>query len=64
MSQNMAQGVKDQMAGFRQDMREMHGGIAEMAGQVRTDLHDLSTDLKTGGNIFRKESKPTKSPRR
>ena len=55
--QNMAQGVKEQLAGFRQNMRDMHDGIAEMASQVRTELQDLSTDLHTGGDIFRKGSK-------
>ena len=35
----------------------MHNGIAEMAAQVRTELKDLSSDLHTGGKIFRKESK-------
>ena len=58
--QNMVHGVKEQLAGFRQNMRDMHDGIAEMASQVRTELQDLSTDLRTGGNIFRKESKPKK----
>ena len=56
--QNMAQGVKDQLAGFRQNMRDMHDEIAEMAGQVRTELQEMSTDLHTGGNIFRKGSSP------
>jgi hypothetical protein len=58
--QNMAHTVKEQLAGFRHDLSNMHNGIAEMASQVRTELHDLSTDLKTGGMIFRKESKPKK----
>jgi hypothetical protein len=56
--QNMVQGVKDQLAGFRQDMRDMHDHLAEMAGQVRTNLRDMSTDLHTGGDIFRKGSSP------
>jgi signal transduction histidine kinase len=59
--QNIAQGVKDQLAGFRQNMRDMHDGIAEMAGEVQTELQNLSTDLRTGGNIFRKESNPKMS---
>jgi len=59
--QDMVDGVKEQLAGFRQNMRDMHDGIAEMAGQVRTELHDLSTDLRTGGSIFRKESNPKMS---
>jgi len=59
--QNMAQGVKDQMAGFRQNMRDMHDGIAEAASQVRTGLREMSTDLHTGGNIFRKGSSPKAS---
>ena len=56
--QNLAQGVKDQLAGFRQNMREMHDEIAETASQVRTELREMSTDLHTGGNIFRKGSSP------
>lgn len=59
--QDMADGVKEQLAGFRQNMRDMHDGIAEMASQVRTNLSDLSTDLHTGGGIFRKESNPKMS---
>jgi gamma-glutamyl:cysteine ligase YbdK (ATP-grasp superfamily) len=55
---NMAQGVKEQLAEFRQNMRDMHDKIAEMASQVRTGLREMSTDLHTGGNIFRKESSP------
>ena len=56
--QNMANGVKEQLAGFRQNMRDMHDDIAEKASQVRTGLREMSTDLRTGGNIFRKESSP------
>ena len=59
--QNMVQGVKDQLAGFRQNMRDMHDGIAEAASQVRTGLREMSTDLHTGGNIFRKGSSPKAS---
>ena len=54
--QNMVQGVKQQLAGFRQDLNKMHDGVADLAGQVRASLSDLSTDLHTGGKIFRKES--------
>ena len=57
----MVHGVKEQLAGFRENMRDMHDGIAEMADQVRTELHDFSTDLRTGGSIFRKESSPKMS---
>ena len=59
--QNIAEGVKDQLAGFRQNMRDVHDGISEMACQVRSELQDLSTDLRTGGGIFRKESNPKMS---
>jgi hypothetical protein len=59
--QNMVNGVKEQLTGFRHDMERMHDGIAEMANQVRADLKDMSTDLSTGGKIFRKESKPKKT---
>ena len=52
--------LREQLAGFRHDLSNMHNGIAEMASQVRSELHDLSTDLKTGGMIFRKQSKPKK----
>ena len=51
--QNMANGVKEQLAGFRQNMRDMHDELAEKASQVRTGLREMSTDLRTGGNIFR-----------
>jgi hypothetical protein len=61
--QDIAQGVKDQLAGFRQNMRDMHEGLAEMADQVRNELQELSTDLHTGGDIFRKSSSP-KMPRK
>ena len=33
-----------------------------MAGQVRTELKEMSTDLHTGGEIFRKGSKPRRKP--
>ena len=59
--QNMVHGVKEQLAGFRQNMRDMHDGIAEAASQVRTGLREMSTDLHTGGNIFRKGSSPKAS---
>jgi uncharacterized phage infection (PIP) family protein YhgE len=52
--QNMAQGVKEQLAGFRQHMHEVHDEMAEMAGRVRAGLKDLSTDLHGGGDVFRK----------
>jgi hypothetical protein len=39
----------------------VHDGIAEMACQVHTELQDLSTDLRAGGSIFRKESNPRMS---
>ncbi len=58
---NMAQGVQDQLAGFRQNMRNVHDEIAEMASQVRTELREMSTDLHTGGNVFRKGSSPKAS---
>ena len=51
-------GRQGQLAGFRQNMRNMHDEIAEMAGQVRTELKEMSTDLHTGGDIFRKGSSP------
>jgi Asp-tRNA(Asn)/Glu-tRNA(Gln) amidotransferase C subunit len=55
---NMVRGVKDQLAGFRQNMQDMHDGIAEKADQVRTELREMSTDLHAGGAIFRKGSSP------
>jgi len=58
--QNLAHGVQQQLAGFRQDMQNVHHEVAEMAGRVRTELKDLSTDLHTGGNVFRKGAKPKK----
>ncbi len=59
--QNMAQGVKEQLAGFRQHMHEMHDEIAEMAGRVRADLKELSTNLRGGGDVFRKGLSPKKA---
>jgi uncharacterized membrane-anchored protein YhcB (DUF1043 family) len=44
----------------RQDLKRMHDETAEMADKLRTELKDLSTDLSTGGGIFRKESKAKK----
>jgi predicted nucleic acid-binding Zn-ribbon protein len=35
---NISQGMKEQLAGFRRDMHEMHDNLAEMASQVRTGL--------------------------
>jgi len=54
---NLAHGVQQQLAGFRSDMQHLRGQISEMAGQVRSNLQELHSDLSTGGNIFRKESK-------
>jgi len=59
--QSMAQGVKDQLAGFRRNMQDVHEKIAESASQVRTELREMSTDLHGGGNIFRKGSCPKAS---
>ena len=50
--------VQDKACGVRQLMQDMHDKTAEMASQVRTELHNLSTDLHTGGGIFRKGSSP------
>ena len=62
--QNMAQGVKQQLAGFRQHMQDMHDEIAEMAGHVRAGLKEMSTDLHGGGNVFRKGSSPKAKARK
>ena len=59
--QNMAQGVKEQLCGFRQHMHEMHDEIAEMASRVRAGLKDMSTDLRGGGDVFRKGLSPKKA---
>ena len=53
--------VQDKASSVQQLMQDMHDKTAEMAGQLRTELHDLSTDLHTGGNIFRKGSSPKAS---
>jgi hypothetical protein len=58
--QDMARGVQEQLAGFRSDLRQVHGQVAEMADRVRSNLREMHTDLNTGGNIFRKECKPRK----
>ncbi len=58
--QNLAHGVQQQLAGFRQDMQNIHHEVAEMASRVRTEMKDLSTDLHTGGNVFRKGQKAKK----
>jgi hypothetical protein len=55
---NLAEGVKDQLAGFRQNMHDMHDQLAETANEVRTGLREMSRDLHTGGDIFRKGSSP------
>jgi hypothetical protein len=60
--QNMAQNVKEQLAGFRGNMQHMHEEVAAMAGQVRDNLRDLHTDLSAGGKIFRKESNTRRQP--
>ena len=60
----MAQGVKEQLAGFRQNMRDMHDEIADMAGQVRAELAEMGADLHTGGTIFRKGSSPKAKARK
>jgi hypothetical protein len=60
-AQNMAQGVKDKLAGFRQNMQDLHADIAAKASQVHTELCEMSTDLHNGGNIFRKGSSPRAS---
>lgn len=56
--QQMACGVQEQLAGFRQEFQQMRGEIAEAADRVRIGLREFGTDLKGGGRIFRKESKP------
>ena len=35
--------------------------IAEMAGRVRADLKELSTNLRGGGDVFRKGLSPKKA---
>jgi hypothetical protein len=57
---NLAHGVQQQLAGFRSDMRQLRGQLTEMADGVRSNLRELHGDLNTGGDIFRKESKPRK----
>jgi hypothetical protein len=53
--------VQDKASSVQQLMQDMHDKTAEMAGQLRTELQNLSTDLHTGGSIFRKESNPRMS---
>ena len=59
---NMTQNVQHQLAGFRGDMQHMHEELAAMAGRVRDDLREMHTDLNTGGQVFRKESKAGRRP--
>jgi methyl-accepting chemotaxis protein len=58
--QQMAQGVKEQLAGFRGELEHMREEIAEAANRTRTELKELGADLHTGGDIFRKQSMPRK----
>ena len=53
--------VADKACSVQRLMQDMHDKTAEMADQVRTELQELSTDLHTGGSIFRKESNPRMS---
>ena len=53
--------VRDKACSVQQLMQDMHDKTAEMADQLRTELQELSTDLHTGGSIFRKESNPKMS---
>jgi len=43
-----------------QDLKRMHDDTAAMAEKLHTELKDLSTDLSSGGGIFRKEAKAKK----
>ena len=52
--------VQDKARGVHQLMQNMHDRTAEMAAKLHTELRDFSTDLSTGGSIFRKESKAKK----
>jgi len=56
--EQMACGVREQLAGFQQEFQQMRGDIAEAADRVRTGLREFGTDLKGGGRVFRKKSKP------
>lgn len=53
--------VKDKARSVQQLMQDMHEKTTEMANQLRTELQELSTDMRTGGSIFRKESSPKMS---
>ena len=59
----MARGMQQQLAGFRHDMENMRDEIAQQAGDVRTGLKELSTDLHTGGNVFHKTASPSSKSR-
>jgi hypothetical protein len=50
---HMADGVKQQLAGFASDMRHTHTAIEEMAGRLRAELAAFAGDLKSGGSMFR-----------
>jgi hypothetical protein len=56
--QQMACDMQEQLAGFRHGFEQMRGEIAETADQVRTELRGFGADLRTGGRVFRKQSKP------
>jgi nitrate/nitrite-specific signal transduction histidine kinase len=47
--QEMADGVREQLAGFRHELQEMSDAL-------KTELREFHTDLKTGGEIFRKQA--------
>ena len=55
--------VQDKARGVHQLMQDMHDKTAEMARQLHTELKDFSTELHTGGSIFRKGLSSPKASR-
>jgi hypothetical protein len=55
---NTHEWVEEKVCSVQQLMQDMHDRTAEIAAQLRTELQELSTDLRTGGDIFRKDSNP------
>ena len=58
--QDTSEYVQNLAHSTRQDIKRMHDKTAEMADKLHAELKDFSTDLSTGGGIFRKESKAKK----